>query len=44
MKKIPGNILKKSGKNHGNIIEFCQSEKVGTLHDSHWVKETRNRD
>ena len=27
MKKIPGNSLKKPG----NIMEFCQSEKVGTL-------------
>ena len=26
-KKIPGNLLKKPG----NIMEFCQSEKVGTL-------------
>ena len=32
MKKIPGNLLKKTWKNHGNIIEFCQSEKVGTLY------------
>ena len=31
MKKIPGNLLKKTGKNHGNIMEFCESEKVGTL-------------
>ena len=31
MKKIPGNLLKKTWKNHGNIMEFCQSEKVGTL-------------
>ena len=31
MKKIPGNLLKKPVKNHGNIMEFCQSEKVGTL-------------
>ena len=32
MKKIPGNLLKKKNwKNHGNIMEFCQSEKVGTL-------------
>ena len=31
MKKIPGNSLKKTWKNHGNIMEFCQSEKVGTL-------------
>ena len=30
MKKIPGNLLK-PWKNHGNIMEFCQSEKVGTL-------------
>ena len=30
--KIPGNLLKKTWKNHGNIMEFCQSEKVGTLH------------
>ena len=30
MKKIPGNLLKKTWKNHGNM-EFCQSEKVGTL-------------
>ena len=29
--KIPGNLLKKTLKNHGNIIEFCQSGKVGTL-------------
>ena len=28
--KIPGNLLK-SWKYHGNIMEFCQSEKVGTL-------------
>ena len=27
MKKIPGNLLKKPG----NIMEFCQSKKVGTL-------------
>ena len=27
MKKILGNLLKKPGK----IMEFCQSEKVGTL-------------
>ena len=31
MKNIPGNLLKKTWKNHGNIMEFCQSEKVGTL-------------
>ena len=31
MKKIPGNLLKKTWENHGNIMEFCQSEKVGTL-------------
>ena len=31
MKKIPGNLLKKTWKNHGNIMEFCQSKKVGTL-------------
>ena len=31
MKKILGNLLKKTWKNHGNIMEFCQSEKVGTL-------------
>ena len=31
MKKIPGNLLLKTWKNHGNIMEFCQSEKVGTL-------------
>ena len=31
MEKIPGNLLKKTWKNHGNIMEFCQSEKVGTL-------------
>ena len=30
MKKIPGNLLK-TLKNHGDIMEFCQSEKVGTL-------------
>ena len=30
-KKKPGNLLKKTWKNHGNIMEFCQSEKVGTL-------------
>ena len=30
MKKIPGNLLK-TWKYHGNIMEFCQSEKVGTL-------------
>ena len=30
MKNIPGNLLK-TWKNHGNIMEFCQSEKVGTL-------------
>ena len=30
MKKIPGNLLK-IWKNHGNIMEFCWSEKVGTL-------------
>ena len=28
--KIPGN-LQKNWKNHGNIMEFCQSGKVGTL-------------
>ena len=27
MKKMPGNLLKKPGK----IMEFCQSEKMGTL-------------
>ena len=32
MKKIPGNLLKKTSKYHGNIMEFCQSEKVGTLY------------
>ena len=32
MKKIPGNLLKKTWKNHGNIMEFCRSEKVGTLY------------
>ena len=31
MKKILGNLLKKAWKNHGNIMEFCKSEKVGTL-------------
>ena len=31
MKKIPGNLLQKTWKNHGNIMEFCQSEKEGTL-------------
>ena len=31
MKKIAGNLQKKTWKNHGNIMEFCQSEKVGTL-------------
>ena len=35
MKKIPGNLLKKTWKNHGNIMEFCQSEKVGTLNGMH---------
>ena len=25
-------IYLKTWKNHGNIKEFCQSEKVGTLH------------
>ena len=30
MEKIPGN-LPKTWKNHGNIMEFCQSGKVGTL-------------
>ena len=29
--KIPGNLLKNTWKNHGNIMEFCQSGKVGTL-------------
>ena len=29
MKKIPGNLLKKTWKNRGNIMEFCQSEKSG---------------
>ena len=33
MKKIPGNLLKKTWKNQGKIMEFCQSEKVGTLPD-----------
>ena len=31
MKIIPGNLLKKTWKNHGKIMEFCQPEKVGTL-------------
>ena len=31
MKKTPGNLLLKTWKNHGDIMEFCQSEKVGTL-------------
>ena len=31
MKKIPGNLLKKTG----NIMEFCKSEKVGTLFIPH---------
>ena len=30
MKKIPGNLLK-TWKNHGNIMEICQFEKVGNL-------------
>ena len=30
MKILPGNLLK-TRKSHGNIMEFCQSEKVGTL-------------
>ena len=32
-------IYLKTWKNHGNIMEFCQSEKVGTLHTSglRWV-------
>ena len=29
--KIPGNLLKKTLKNHGNIMEFCKPEKMGTL-------------
>ena len=33
--KIPGNLLKKPGK----IMEFCQSEKVGTL-DSIYLPDT----
>ena len=24
-------IMKKTWKNHGKVMEFCQSEKVGTL-------------
>ena len=39
MKKIPGNLLKNL-ENHGNIMEFCQSEKVGTLYsinNFHWT-------
>ena len=28
MKKIPGNLLLKPG----NIMKFCQSKKVGSLH------------
>ena len=31
MKKKPWKFTKKTWKNHGNIMEFCQSEKVGTL-------------
>ena len=37
MKKIPGNLLKKTWKNHGNIMEFYQSEKVGTLNPELYV-------
>ena len=31
MKKKYLEIYLKTWKNHGNIMEFCQSEKVGTL-------------
>ena len=31
MKKYLEIYYKKTWKNHGNIMEFCQSEKVGTL-------------
>ena len=31
MRKNPGNLLKKTWKNHGNIMEFSRSEKVGIL-------------
>ena len=31
MKKIYWKFTKKTWKNHGNIMEFCQSKKVGTL-------------
>ena len=34
MKKYP-EIYLKTWKNHGNIMEFCQSEKVGTLGSIH---------
>ena len=31
-------IYLKTWKNHGNIMEFCQSEKVGTLYTLFVVK------
>ena len=33
-------IYLKTWKNHGNIMEFCQSEKVGTLMILNLEKET----
>ena len=40
MKKYLENYQKKNFKNHGNIMEFCQSKKVGTLKTiiaaTHW--------
>ena len=40
MKKYLEIYFKKTWKNHGNIMEFCQSEKVGTLdsrtHSCQW--------
>ena len=37
MKKIPRNLLKNL-ENHGNIMEFCQSEKMGILDQSHVIE------
>ena len=42
MKKIPGNLLQKTWKNHGNIMEFCQSGKVGTLNIKQFLLLLKN--
>ena len=38
-------IYPKTWKNHGNIMEFCQTEKVGTLYNQQieWITSPVDR-